>query len=399
MNNIGNYVLLCQSLDTKNSNNFKTPIQDEIKEFASVLKQYVKYKPTSYITKIINECEIIREGSMMDFYSNVLNSLEEKIDMICAGIDNPEIIIQKQNKCEMFQISSKELICRFMWGEFGINVIKETKKINKDFFKSMKTMAKIIYDAKQKIKGHIYPANLNSNEVITVKIDFDVSNSIKFLNELKETTAKKINDIAFKYDLENQNLFFNLIHEFNQANSDNINSSKKILFIEIGYFFLDVILLRPIYQFCKFCFNRKQKFNDDKEKFNLHTEKNNNVAKFFLLLEVLCVSILIFNIGVIANILSGALLLLIIFAMIYQRKKQYPMKIKKHLFNKLCLCVEPIIKNYDFLKNRADMLLKTFNAEIDIYIKKLERTKEKPKSLEEIHCNDNFDTQKDINYW
>lgn len=114
--------------------NIETPTQDEIKNFASVLKQYVKYEPDSYIAEIIYECEIVREGSMIDFCSNVLNLLEAKIDIICAGIDNPEIIIQKQNTCETFQISSKEFICRFIWGEFGINVVQETKETNKDFF-------------------------------------------------------------------------------------------------------------------------------------------------------------------------------------------------------------------------------------------------------------------------
>lgn len=257
-------------------------------------------------------------------------------------------------------------------------------------------MKNIICDAEQKIKGHMYPANTNSNVTITPKIDTDLYNSIEFLNELKETTAKKINDIAVQYDLENQNPFFKLIHEFNQANSNNIDSSKKILFIEIGYFFLDIASLYPIYQFCKFCFNRKQKINTGKDKFNLCGEKNNNVATFFFLLEVLCISILIFNMGLIFNILSGAFLLLIIFAMIYQRKKQYPIEIKKYLFKKLCLCVEPIIKNHDFFKDRADMLPKIFNVKIDTCIKKLERMKEKPNSFEERYHNDNFDTKKDI---
>ena len=371
--------------------NIKTPTQDEIKEIASVLKEYVEYEPDSYIAKIIDECEIVREGSMIDFCSNVLNLLEEKIDMICAGIDNPKIIIQKQHKRKTYQVSCKDFIGHFIWGEFGINVIKETKKINKDFFKSMKTMAKIIYDAKQKIK-RIDITNTNSNGTITSKIDFDVSNSIEFLNELKETTAKKINDIAFKYDLKNQNPFFNLIHEFNQANSDNINSSKKILFIEIGYFFLDIILLRPIYQFCKFCFNRKQKISAKENKFNLYTEKNNNVAKIFFLLEVLCVSILIFNIGLIFNILSGIFLLLIIFAMIYQSKKEYHIEIKKYLFKKLCLCIEPIITNHDLLKDRANILLKTFKTEIDGRISKLKQMQEIPKSFEDTSHNYNFDT-------
>ena len=82
--------------------------------------------------------------------------------------------------------------------------------------------------------------------------------------------------------------------------------------------------------------------------------------------------------------------------MIYQRKKHYHMKVKKYLFNKLCLCVEPIIKNYDFLKDRADMFIKTFNTEIDTYIKKFERMKEKPKGFEEIHSNDNLVMSKDI---
>lgn len=257
----------------------------------------------------------------------------------------------------------------------------------------MKKMAKIICGAKQKIKKPIYLENTNSNGTITSKIDIDSDDSIEFLNKLKEATTKKINGIAFKYGLENQNPFFKLIHEFNQANSDNINSSKKVLFIEIGYFFLDVTLLRPIYQFCKFCFNRKQKISAKENKFKLYVEKNNNVTKIFLLLEVLCVSILIFNIGVITNILSGAFLLSIIFAMIYQRKKQYPMKIKKYLFKKLCLCVEPIIENHDFFKDRADMLLKIFNVKIDTCIKNLERMKEKSNSFEERYHNDNFDTK------
>ena len=357
--------------------NIKTPTQDEIKEIASVLKEYVEYEPDSYIAKIIDECEIVREGSMIDFCSNVLNLLEEKIDMICAGIDNPKIIIQKQHKRKTYQVSCKDFIGHFIWGEFGINVIKETKKINKDFFKSMKTMAKIIYDAKQKIK-RIDITNTNSNGTITSKIDFDVSNSIEFLNELKQTTKNDINDIVFKYDLKNQNPFFKLIHEFNQANSNNIDSSKKILFIEIGYFFLDIALLYPIYQFCKFCFNRKQKINTNENKFKLYAEKNNNVTKiFFIILELSCISILIFNMGLIFNILSGTFLSLIIFAMIYQRKKQYHIEIKKYLFKKLCLCAEPIIENHDFLKDRANMLLKTFNAEIDIYIKKLEQMEDK----------------------
>lgn len=120
--------------------NIETPTQDEIKNFASVLKQYVKYEPDSYIAEIIYECKIIREGSIIDFCSNVLNLLEEKIDIICAGINNPEIIIQKQiivqkqNKCETFQISSKEFICHFIWGEFGTDIVRETKKTNKVFF-------------------------------------------------------------------------------------------------------------------------------------------------------------------------------------------------------------------------------------------------------------------------
>ena len=376
--------------------NIEIQTQDEIKEFAGVLKQYVRYNPSSYITKIIDECEIVREGSMVYFCSNVLNLLEEKVDMICAGIDNPQIIIRKQHKCETYQVSCKDFIGHFIWGEFGNDVVQKNKQTNKDFFKSMKTMAKIIYDAKQKIKNK-YLANTDSNEIITSKTDFDTNNSIEFLNELKETTAKKINDIAVRYDLKNQNPFFKLIHEFNQVNSDNVDSIKKILFVEIGCFFLDITLLRPIYQFCKFCFNGKQKLNTGEDKFNLCEEKNNSVAKIvFFILEVLCVSILIFNIGLIFNILSGVFLLLIIFAMIYQRKKQYPMKIKKYLFNKLCLCVEPIITNHDFLKDRANILLKTFNTEIDTYIKKFERMKEKPKGFEEIHCNDNLVMSKDI---
>lgn len=377
--------------------NIETPTQDEIKNFASVLKQYVKYEPDSYIAEIIYECEIVREGSMIDFGSNVLNLLEEKIDMICAGINNHEIIIQKKHKRGLCQVSCKDFIGHFVWGEFDIDIVRETKKINKDFFLSMKKMTKIIYDAKQKIKKQIDIANTESNKIITSNTDFNANNSIEFLNKLKQTTKNDINDIVFKYDLKNQNPFFNLIHEFNQANSDNINSSKKILFIEIGCFFLDITLLYPIYQFCKFCFNRKQKISAKENKFNLYTEKNSNVAKIFFLLEVLCVSILIFNIGLIFNILSGIFLLLIIFAMIYQRKKQYHIEIKKYLFKKLCLCAEPIIENHDFLKDRANMLLKTFNAEIDIYIKKLEQMEDKPKGFAKTYHNDNFDTQKDMN--
>lgn len=372
--------------------NIKTPTQDEIKEIASVLKEYVEYEPDSYIAKIIDECEIVREGSMIDFCSNVLNLLEEKIDMICAGIDNPKIIIQKQHKRKTYQVSCKDFIGHFIWGEFGINVIKETKKINKDFFKSMKTMAKVIYDAKQKIKKQIYRPNTDSNEIITSKTEFDTDNSIEFLNKLKETTDRQVSDVACDHDLQNHNPFFNLIHKFNQANSDNVDSIKKILLIEIGCFFLDITLLRPIYQFCKFFFNCKRKNNASENKFNLYTEKNNNVAKIFFLLEVLCVSILIFNIGLIFNILSGIFLLLIIFAMIYQSKKEYHIEIKKYLFKKLCLCIEPIITNHDLLKDRANILLKTFKTEIDGRISKLKQMQEIPKSFEDTSHNYNFDT-------
>lgn len=191
MNNIGNNILLSQSFDGKNGNNFKTPTQNQIKEFASVLKQYVKYKPNSYVAEIIDECEVVREGNMIDFCSNALNLFEEKIDMICAGVNNSKIIIQKKHKRGLYQVSCKDFIGHFIWGEFGTDIVRETKKINKDFFLSMKTMPKIVCYAKQKIKKQICLENTNSDEIITSKTDFDPNNSIEFLNELKETTTKK----------------------------------------------------------------------------------------------------------------------------------------------------------------------------------------------------------------
>ena len=78
--------------------------------------------------------------------------------------------------------------------------------------------------------------------------------------------------------------------------------------------------------------------------------------------------------------------------MIYQSKKEYHIEIKKYLFKKLCLCIEPIITNHDLLKDRANILLKTFKTEIDGRISKLKQMQEIPKSFEDTSHNYNFDT-------